>query len=365
MTRPFALNHNPKDMPVLDRLPRTAARLRPLAISVVLVATAGIRTTSAQTVIVRSAPAGSAIELTMNGGTPVTATADSEGDATLAVPARASEDDVQMHVAVCGNLVRVLVVSRGLQPSAAAGGCTRTDFPSTFVMRAVTTFVVDILDQSATVHVTQGPPPPEWVHRGPALRTSKVPWATPSTGLALSAAAGFSTFSNQVAIECGTAPTCNNSNFGGAVALGADYWITRFAAAHIGYLKPSDVTTDGGGDGYQFDSRLTTRVLTIGGKAGASVGPVRLYGMGGLNRHEATTHRTETIGGATQVFDQKTTGWNWVLGGGAEAWMARFIAIYGELQRVKLKGEPTGGGEGGINDAATFILAGVRLRLGR
>src|SRR5262249_12730175 len=153
-----------------------------------------------------------------------TATADGAGDATLAVPARAAEDDVQMHVDVCGNLVRVLIVSRGVQPAAPGPNCARTDFPSTFLMRAVTTFVVDISEQSAVVHLSQGPPPPEWVGRGPAVH-GKIAWSTPSTGLALSAGVGFSTFSDAVTVACGTATPCDSNNFGGAVTLGAEYWI--------------------------------------------------------------------------------------------------------------------------------------------
>src|SRR5262245_41230268 len=104
-------------MPFSDLIPLTT-RLRSVTLSLVLAATAGVCTASAQTVIVRSANPGAPIELTMNGGAVVSATADSNGDATLAVPARTAEDDVQMHVDVCGNLVRVLVVSRGVQPAA-------------------------------------------------------------------------------------------------------------------------------------------------------------------------------------------------------------------------------------------------------
>src|SRR5262245_22613928 len=227
-------------MSVPEGMHKTLKRLPSLVLTAALIAIATARAADAQTVMVRSAPPGSTIELTMNGGTPVSATADAEGDATLSVPARTSEDDVQVHVDVCGNLVKVLMVSRGVQPSAGTAGCTRTDFPSTFLMRPVTTFVVDITEQSAAVHVTQGPPPPEWVRRGPAVRTG-VPWSTPTPGLALSAGFGFSMFGNASAVQCGTASPCTKNDAGGAVSLGADYWITRNIAAHIGYLKPADV----------------------------------------------------------------------------------------------------------------------------
>jgi hypothetical protein len=338
-------------------------RLRSVTVTLVLAATVGIATASAQTVIVRSAAPGAPVELTMNGGTAVTATADSNGDATLAVPARAAEDDVQMHVDVCGNLVRVVVVSRGVQPAAAAPNCTRTDFPSTFLMRAVTTFVVDISEQTAVVHLSQGPPPPEWVSRGP-IAHGRIAWSEPSTGLAVSAGVGFSTFSNAVTVACGTVTPCDSSNLGGTVTLGAEYWIKKFVAAQFAYLKPGDVTANGG-DTFTFDSRMQSRMVLIGAKAGTVTGPVRIYGQGGLNHHEATTTVTETIDTVTTTLAQKSTGWSWFAGGGAEAWFSRFVGIYGELQIVKLSAKPEGGGEGGVDDRATFFMFGVRARLGR
>src|SRR5206468_5827846 len=102
------------------------------------------------------------------------------------------------------------------------------------------------------------------------------------------------------------------------------------------------------------------------------------YGFGGLNRHEATLTTSETIDdatvvidsvsqtikGGTQTFAQKTTGWNWVAGGGVEAWLTRWVAIYGELTLATIKGAAVSGGEGGIDDRAAFIAAGVRVRLG-
>ena len=351
--------------------------LRRLALAAALVAFAGVRA-SAQTLIVRSAPPGSMIELTMNGGAPVTATADENGDATLTIPARAAEADVQIHVDACGNLVKVLVVERGLQPSAADAGCERTDFPSTFIMRGVTTFVVDMAPAPA-VHVAQGPPPPSWVRRGPDLSTQPMlPWGTPRSGLAISAGAGFSTFSDAVTVACGNAASCDSHGVGGSVTLGAEYWVTRNIGAAIAYVKPADVTASGSGDTYSFDSRLASRMLTIAGKGGGPVGPARLYGIGGLVRHEATitssntiNDRTVTVGdamqvikGGTQAFAQKTTGWSWLAGGGAELWLTRWVAFYGEVTRAKVKGTPIGGGEGGIDDTATLIYVGARLRLG-
>jgi hypothetical protein len=352
--------------------------VRPLALTAAFVAILAVRAAHAQTVIVRSAPAGSTIEVTMNGGDPVSAKADENGDATLAVPAR-SDADVQVHVDECGTLVRVLLVARGVQPTAAAPGCSRTDLPSVFLMRGITTFVVDVAGPNTTVHISQGPPPDEWVRRGAAPVRTKIPWGAPGKGLELSAGIGLSSFGNATDAQCGTVTTCETNNTGGALFLAAEYWIKPFVAAEVGYAKPADVTASGSQTGFQFDSHLQTRLFTLGGKVGFPAGPTRPYARGGFNHHQATSTSSETIDdttvtvdgvtqvvkGGTQSFAQKTDGWNWYLGGGVEVWFAKWIAFYGEVTRLKIKGNPTGGGEGGIDDSATTIAIGARVRLGR
>jgi hypothetical protein len=189
--------------------------------------------------------------------------------------------------------------------------------------------------------------------------------------LTLSGAIGFSAFSNAADVACGDAASCQKTNLGIALAAGADFWFTRFAAASVAYLRPPDVkvngtvTTGTTGTSPTFDSRLHARILMIGGKAGASVGPARIYAIGGINRHEATLTSSETLGGATQSFGQQTRGWNWVLGGGAEGWVRDWAAVYGEFVMPKIQGSPVGGGEGGIDDRATFVIVGARIKLWR
>jgi hypothetical protein len=189
----------------------------------------------------------------------------------------------------------------------------------------------------------------------------------------------LSKFGNAVGVACGDAQACGGRSYGGAISLGIDYWITRFFAAGVSYVAPGDVTGAGSGAGFNFDSRLKTRLVTVAGKGGVPVGPARLYGFGGANRHQATSTTTETIAdatvvvdgvtqtlkGGTQTFAQKTQGWTWLAGGGIEAWLTRRVGIYGELTLAKIKGAPIAGGEGGIDDRATVIVAGARLRLGR
>jgi len=351
--------------------------LRLAALTLALAATVGVRAATGQTVIVRSAPPAATIELTLDNGRVITATADNYGDAMLAAPVQSTESEAQIYVDSCGSLVRVLLVR--LRPGPPQPGCTRTEIGSVFIVRPVTTFVIDLDGAFATAHVTQGPAPREWIERGGgAARPGRIHWGRPQKGLALSAGGGFATFSRAVDVACGNV-ACESSNFGGAIALGAEYWITRFLAAQVGYVRPADVSVNGSGSNFRFDSRLQTRILMVGAKLGGAVGPARLYGLGGLNRHEATSTTTETVDdatvvvggvtqtikGGTQSFGQKSTGWKWVLGGGVEAWFFRWVAFYGEVSVAKIKGAPTGGGEGGIDDRALFAVAGARVRIGR
>src|SRR5262249_859329 len=233
---------------MLSRLKVRSGRWPRLAVlTTALVATAGARAALAQTVIVRTAPQGSTIEVIYNGAQPITATAEGEGDATLTVPAKTAESDVQIHVDACGTMVRVHVVTRGLQTPAAAPGCTRTDFPSVFLMRPATTFVVDMSPDTA-VHVSQGPPPPEWILRGEEARKPSSGFkGEPGKGVVLSAGVGLSSISDATDLFCGTASSCETGG-GGAVALAADVWILPFLAAHVGYLNPSAFTVSGKGD---------------------------------------------------------------------------------------------------------------------
>jgi hypothetical protein len=344
------------------RRPGKVALHSALALAIVAIA----HVANAQTVIVRSAPPGAAIEVSLDGGRAAAATADTFGDATLAVASTSAERSVHFHVDSCGNTVRVFVVSRGLQAPAADAGCTRADLPSVFDMRSTTTFVIDMNGPATSLHVTQGRVPVEWVWRGPGPpRGAGVSWGTPQKGLTLSGAVGFSAFSNAADVACGNATDCRKNNLGIALAAGADFWFTRFAAASIGYLRPADVTVNGSGTSFTFDSRVQARILMIGGKAGASVGPARIYAIGGINRHQATITVNETLGGATQSSGQQTQGWNWVLGGGVEGWVKEWAAVYGEFVVPKIQGSPIGGGEGGIDDRATSAIIGARIRIGR
>ena len=355
------------------------SRARLLTLAFAFVAVLCARAASAQTVIVQSAPPGAAIEVTFNGTAIATATADANGDANLPAGANRPDTDILIAVDSCANRVRVQLVVRGLQAAPALPGCSRVDAGSIFIMRSTTTFVIDITP-NVSIHVAQGPPPPEWLLRGPgAVRKATMMHGTPSKGLVLSAAVGGSTFGSIAEQACGDVAQCLDTHAGVAFSADAAYWITRFMAAQVGYFQPADVTVNGAPTGYTFDTRVQTRLLTIVGKGGASVGPARVYGLGGVNHHEATFVTTQTIAdrtivvngvsqvvpGGTQSFGQKTSGWSWVAGGGVEGWINNWIGIYGELNFAQLEGRPVAGTGDGIDEQMRLAFFGVRVRIGR
>jgi hypothetical protein len=353
---------------------------RLLPLTVALVVTVGAGVAAAQTVIVRSAPQGSTIEVQVNTEGFQSAKADAYGDAalTMSMPAGVSQTNVRIYVDTCAGLVRVRLVEQGRQPAPPEATCGRSEIPGVFVMAAITTFVVDLDGPSPSVHLRQGPAPPEWVSRGEGP-AKKIAWGIPRSGLALSAGAGFANFSNALLVACGAVSACSGDDFKNTLAAGAMYWIKPYIAAQVSYIKPGNVTATGNSDTFNFNSALDTRIVTVTANAGGPVGPVRIYGLGGWNHHQATLSTTETINdttvvvdgvtqtikGGTQAFELKTAGWGWLFGGGLEGWLKRPVAFYLEGQYLQLKGAAVGGVEGAIDDKVFVIQAGVRVRIGR
>jgi len=361
-----------------DEVPFPRPR-RWLALAFALGAVLTPRSAAAQTVMVQNAAPGAAIDVTFNGSSVATATADQYGDATLSIASNRPDTDVLIYVDACPANVRVQLAGRGLAPAPTLPGCSRVDAGSIFIMRSNTTFVVDIAP-SVAVHVAQGPPPPEWLLRGPgSVRKGTMLHGIPGKGLVITAGAGGSAFGSIADKACGNVPECLNTHGGVAFSASADYWFARFVAAEIGYFRPADVTVNGNPTGYTFSSRVQTRVLTLVGKGAVAAGPARIYGLGGWNRHEATYTTTETIApktivvngvtqtipGGTQSFGWQTEGWSWVAGGGAEAWVNNWLAIYGEFNIAEIEGSPVSGIGDGVEDQMRLAFFGVRVRLGR
>src|SRR5262245_8702071 len=158
-------------------------RARPLAWAAALVVLVCARA-DAQVVILQGAPAGATVELTFNSGTVVPAKADAAGSTTLAVPTNNAESNVQVHVDSCGTLVRIIVVEVGRQADPASAGCSRSTMWGSYIMRPVTTFVVDLTGSTATLHLRQGPAPAEWLGRsGRSSGGGSREWGQPMKGL--------------------------------------------------------------------------------------------------------------------------------------------------------------------------------------
>jgi opacity protein-like surface antigen len=341
---------------------------RLLGVAAVLNMTLGAGAAAAQQVFVRNAPAGTALEVVVNAGTAVTGTANAEGEATLpfTVPEKdgKAEMDANIFVDVCDKLRRVVIVDQTRPAPPAAAGCDRREVSGLFWVRRVNTIVIDVGAAKPTLLLISGtynPPRPDVDEQGEPIPREPLP-----KGFMMSGGGGLSNMSNTLTLACGNAP-CTPKNSQPTYTFAVTYWLTRWLGVEGSFIKPRAFNASGGiPDSFAFDTEVDADIWTVVAKGGVPAGPMRLYIQGGMNYHQATAKTTQTMTGQslTQTFEFQTKGWNWVAGGGAEAWIKPKIALYGELGFAKIKGDATGGGEAAIDDRARFILGGIRVRLG-
>jgi hypothetical protein len=354
---------------------------RPLALAAAFTVTVVVGAATAQTVVVTKAPPGATVDLGLNTETIGTAVADAAGIATLTVNLAAhggrKETDARIFVDVCEKARRVTLVETGWQPPAAAVGCARREMFGVFFLRDVTTLVVNAAETTQAVWIKQGPAPPNWLSEQPSDESGSISAYPLPVGLVLFGGGGLGKFSDAVSVSCGTSVDCNGKDLRLTGRVGADYWFARFLAASISYLKPLNAATAGSGTGFQFTSALSPQIVTVSGKVAIPAGRFRLYAEAGADYSWATlttietiddqtitvNGATETVKGGTQTFELKTGGWGWVIGGGVEVWLKKSLGIYADFGRARLKGTPTGGGEGLLDDSVTYAIAGLRLRL--
>jgi hypothetical protein len=349
--------------------------LRLLGLMAALSVTAGAGAASAQTVIVRKAPAGSAVEVVLNTTAIGSAKADALGDAVvprdLSAQLKQPEIDATVSVDVCEGLHRVVVVERSSAAAPPAAGCERREIAGLFLVRRISTLVVDVSGRIPTMLLVQGSYSlsPE----GPG----KV-WRPAASGISLFGGAGLGKFGNAVAEACGGLTPCGGDTAWGALTGGVTYWIAPFLAAEVGYVKPAQLKVEGSSDRYRFTSDLDAHIVTIAGKVGAPIGIFRIYGHAGANYQRGTMGTTQTIDdltitvngapqtvpGGSQTFELKTAGWGWLAGGGLEVWLSRSLGLYAEAGRMTLKGPEADGGEGEMDDNLTTVFIGARFRLG-
>lgn len=339
-----------------DRARTGRSRRRLLALTV-LVYAAGAGAAMAQTVMVRNAPPGGRVELVFNADTVASGMADPAGEATLTMNMAASgaktEIDANVFVDVCSDdLRRVVIVERGQPVAPQPAGCDRRDTGALFLVRQISTLIVDVGGTLPTVVLRQGP-----VRLGPP-RIRRAP-----RGLVVFGGAGLGQTRDLVLMACGNVAECEGDQSGFAYHAGATVWITRVFGVEGSYTRPAEGEAGGTLGEFTFNSALDAHIVTVAGKVGVPLGPVRLYGQVGANYHDATFSTTQTAGDLTQTFELRTTGWGWGFGGGLEVWVAPAVGIYAEGGRAAIKGEGPVGAEGSIDDRLTFLFAGLRIRI--
>jgi hypothetical protein len=328
-----------------------------LAVAAALHILFGTGVAMAQTVMVRKAPPGGTVELVVNTAIVATAKTDPGGDATLimnlAETTGKTEIDANVFVDVCpDNLRRVVIAEQGQPPGPQPAGCDRRDSGALFLIRRVSTLLVDVGGTLPTIVLRQGP-----IRLGPP-RVRR-----PPRGLVAFGGAGLAQTRDLELAACGNVTECSADTSGAGYTGGATIWIMRYLGAEVSYVRPPEGEATGTLTDVSFDSAFDAHVTTITGKAGVPIGPVRLYGQGGMNYHRATFSTSQTSGDLTQTFELRTSGWGWTFGGGIEVWVSSLFGLYGEFGRAALKGTGRDDSEAVIDDRLTYFFGGVRFRV--
>lgn len=314
-------------------------------------------TAAAQTVVVRGIPAGSTAELAQ--GTAVaTAKADAAGDATLTGSLTDPADvRVNLYVDTCESSRRVVIAERDSAPPPGAG-CTRAAIPGLFVIRSVSTIVVNLSGANPTVILRQGPFDFRRVQRA---------GSEPAEGLMIFGGGGWSKLHNARGVSCGDIAECPGSDSGFGFGGGIGFWLTQYAGVEASYYKPAKSLFEGAINNSLFQTTIEPHVLMFTAKLAVPAGPVRIFGQGGATyQRSKIATRQDSVDQIEDRFEIRAAGWGWTFGGGLEAWLSNSIALYVEGGRAALKGPGVEtGGEGRLDERMTFFLAGLRISLNR
>lgn len=342
--------------------------LRLLGMAAALNMSLGLGTAAAQRVMVRHVPAGTPVEVVLNAETAGTGTVDESGDVTIpfTLPERNGKSDIDANVFVdaCDKIRRVVIVEVTRPAPPPGEGCERREISGLYWVRRANTIVIDLAPANPTLLLISGsytPPRPRTAEE--EASGESIPHDPLPKGLVMFAGGGITAYRDALSLACGTAQTCTGDASPYAYTFGATYWLTRNFGIEGSFLHPAKLKASGG-DGYVFDTTLNADIWNILGKVGVQGGPVRLYGQGGMTYHQATHTTNQTIGDATQRFEVQTKGWSYVFGGGAEIWVKPRVAIFGELDFAKVKGDATDESEVTIDDRARSLLVGIRVHIG-
>lgn len=315
-------------------------------------------TVAGQTVIVRKAPPGSTVEVTVNGAPGGAGTVNASGDAVVKVnvPGAATrETDAYLFVELCDTLRRVVIVEEGAQAPPPAAGCQRHDVPGLFVLRSVSSLVFDVSGAQPTVLLRQG---------SYSLKPPRV-WKPAPTGFVVFGAAGLGKLGDPSVVGCGLVEGCTGDDSGVALTAGAAYWLTKWLAAEVTYIRPDETTASADAGTFKFTHTVDAELVNIAAKVGVPLGPSRIVGSVGTSYHRALSRTVQTAGSITDTFEVQTEGWSWSWGGGYELWLASSFALYAEGGSIGMKGEAVNVEEGSIDDRFNYVVAGVRVRIGR
>lgn len=335
---------------------------------------------AAQTVIVTKAPPGSTVELVVNSTLAASAAADPAGQVRFALTPEVrggkKESDAYVFVEYCDNLRRVILIEPGME-GFPGGQCPRREVPGAYVVREVTTLVINVAEAAPSVLVRQGRVPPTWLTDEADQPPSQKPANAPGRGLFGYAGGGLASFANAALFACGSTD-CTGSTKPLTFAAGMTFWLNPYIGFDAAYLKPGEVRLDGGIDTlFKYTSGLDTNVLTLVGKGGLPLSYIRIYGFGGATWSRAHWDTLETIDdqtvvvdgvettvtGGAQGLDLYTQGWGWVAGAGMEIPVSKRVMIFTEGGRAGIRGDDRQGGEGKIDDRILYIVAGLRVRI--
>jgi hypothetical protein len=330
-----------------------------------LIVAAGIGAAQAQTVTLRKVAPGSSIEISVNNAPAESIKSDAGGDVVIPIKTLFTgtgkvETDGQVMVAVCeNNLIKVFLLERGHATPPEERGCTRRDMGGWFLIKPISTLVIDVGGPSPTLLLRQGSfslAPP---------RT----WSPSPTGFVIFGGGTLNSVSTFKDVACGTVTDCSSGGAELGFTVGAAYWVLPFVGGEASYTRPREFTASGSADTFRFDSTLDAHVFSAVGKVGVPAGPVRPYGQVGATYHRATLSTSQTMTeqteAPTQTYSVETGGWGWTFGGGLEIWFSSSFGIYGELNRSALKGPAVETNvEGILDDRMTTVVVGARIRIG-
>ena len=349
----------------------------PLAGAAAFLVCTSVAAADAQTFIVRSAPAGSDVEVVF--GTAVgKGTANGQGDATVVLtgsPASTQEFAAAIHTDTCGTTIRVLLSGRAVDPPVPGPGCQRRIVPGYFVFRPETSVVIDTAPNIPIVRIRQGRVPDSWLRQGPIPIGRTVP-----RGLVVFGGGGFAGMKDTLEQLCGnTSPCAREStklNFGG----GAAYWLTTWLGAEGMFLKPLAFKVEGEGDVYEMVAKADTRIVTAAAIGGYGLGPARFYSRLGGAYHRAVVETTQatfarvisvdgittTYPASTQVFTYDTVGWGLLYGFGVEGWVGDSGAVYADVTFMDIEGKNADqAGERIMKDKLQSLMFGIKIHIGR